>query len=278
VDHPDQENIQMCGSGLISAGTSSALAQSFVPRLKTISRVEIPLFTIGRPTGLTISIRSDLNGENLASDYLSGENVPENLLWWSVFEFGEVAVTPDETYYIVWEAEGDTNANCFCWDFGYNDPYLKGESWRFQGSWSNPDEEGGFEDIDLCFKTFGPNTPPTMPEITGPQEAETGESHDYIISAADDEEDELVYYIDWGEGEELLYGPYPSGEEQTISHTWMKNGEYTISIKAQDPYNGESDYANLQVKMPKDKLLNNPFMKFLENFPMIYKLLISILE
>ena len=54
----------------------------------------------------------------------------------------------------------------------------------------------------------------------------------------------------WGDDTgEVCIGPYQSGEEVTISHIWLENGTYTISVKASDILGAESDYANLTVKI-----------------------------
>ena len=96
----------------------------------------------------------------------------------------------------------------------------------------------------------------------------------FIFSATDPEGDYLYYYVDWGDetGKEMI-GPFPSGEEQTVAHTWSENGEYTIKVKTMDTYQAESDYGSLEVTMPKTKTFDHPFLRFLEHHPHLFPLL-----
>jgi hypothetical protein len=44
-----------------------------------------------------------------------------------------------------------------------------------------------------------------------------------------------------------------SGEETIVSHTWNTKGTYEIKVKSIDQYSAESDWAILEVTMPKSK-------------------------
>jgi len=68
---------------------------------------------------------------------------------------------------------------------------------------------------------------------------------------------DVYYYIEWGDDEiEDWIGPYESGEEVTISHTWAEQGAFTIRAKAKDIYDAESDWGTLEVEMPVNYNLN----------------------
>ena len=104
---------------------------------------------------------------------------------------------------------------------------------------------------------FGPgevNYPPHAPSFTGPGSGKTGESYTYNISAVDPDGDDVYYYVDWGDMQiEEWIGPFASGEEITLSHTWSEQGTYTIKAKAKDSYDAESQWTTLEVTMPKNK-------------------------
>jgi len=104
---------------------------------------------------------------------------------------------------------------------------------------------------------FGPgdvNNPPNKPTINGPNTGKYGEIYSYLITATDPDGDELSYYIEWGDGEYSDWiGPYASGMEITESHSWSSDGTYTIKVKAKDTDGSESNWATLQVTMPKSK-------------------------
>jgi len=58
---------------------------------------------------------------------------------------------------------------------------------------------------------FGANQPPNAPMITGPAEGVVGEEYEYTCVSTDPEDDDVYYYIDWGDGNvEDWIGPYAS--------------------------------------------------------------------
>jgi hypothetical protein len=96
------------------------------------------------------------------------------------------------------------------------------------------------------------NTAPEAPTINGEARGTPGTEYEYTITTTDAEEDTLYYYIDWGDGTNSGWiGPYDSGEEITVEHTWEEEGTYTVRVKARD--SEESDWGTLTVKMPKTK-------------------------
>jgi len=83
--------------------------------------------------------------------------------------------------------------------------------------------------------------------------------------------------IDWGDNTSTEWlGLYGSGEEITLTHIWDEQGNYIIKAKAKDVYGLESDWATLEVSMPKNKIIN-PFERFLENHPYMFPLIRQLL-
>lgn len=95
------------------------------------------------------------------------------------------------------------------------------------------------------------DTAPDIPEIEGPSIGKIKVKHDYFFTTLDHNEDKIYYYIDWGDDDpDEWLGPYESGEEIRISHTWMKKGNYTIKAKAKDIHGAESNWSSLTITMP----------------------------
>jgi len=96
------------------------------------------------------------------------------------------------------------------------------------------------------------NEPPSAPIITGPTNGNAGTTYEYTFVSTDPEGDDLEYYIKWcqscGGGE--WFGPFPSGQEVTVNHSWSEQGMHTISAMAKDTYGDESDWSYLEVTMP----------------------------
>jgi len=107
---------------------------------------------------------------------------------------------------------------------------------------------------------------PAKPSIDGPPSGKAGTSYDYTFMTTDPNDDDVYYYIEWGDGEiEEWIGPYSSGEVVTINHTWDEQGTYAIKAKAKDINNHESLWGTLEVSMPKNRISSNPvFLRFLE--------------
>lgn len=147
----------------------------------------------------------------------------------------------------------------FEWDFDDGSPAGTGEitshvfeeSGTYNVSLLVTDNDGN---TSLCWHYITievPNSPPSVPSIDGPSSGEAGESYDYTLVSTDPEEDEVYYYIQWGDGEETEWlGPFASGESYLHSHTWDEEGTYIIRAKAKDIHGHESDWGTLEVTMP----------------------------
>jgi outer membrane protein assembly factor BamB len=125
---------------------------------------------------------------------------------------------------------------------------------------------------------FGPiesNSPPETPMINGETNGKVTEEYWYEIGAVDPDMNPVSFYIDWGDGDEgWTELERASGELSLFGHQWWSRGNYTIRVKAKDPYGEESDWAYLEVTMPHS--YNNPFWwldGLLDRFPLLQRLL-----
>jgi hypothetical protein len=139
------------------------IAQAFKPTLDMLTRVELRVTKIGAPPSMVIAIRSNLYGDDLTSITVQPENLPPG--WsWANFDFPDIEVTPEETYYIVWHPGDFTVANRLCWWATSYDRYPRGEAWLYNG-----DE---YQWVDTCsprdytFKTYGYCTDDQPPVIS----------------------------------------------------------------------------------------------------------------
>jgi hypothetical protein len=84
--------------------------------------------------------------------------------------------------------------------------------------------------------------PPNKPILNGPPVGKVGVAYNFTVVTTDPEGDEFCYLLDWGDGNSSGWlGPYASGETFTISHAWNEPGNYTIQVKAKNPYGEESN-------------------------------------
>lgn len=123
------------------------------------------------------------------------------------------------------------------------------------------------------------NNPPAIPMITGTAHGKVRTTYDYIIVSSDSDDDNISYFIDWGDDSTTDWiGPYVSGEQVVQSHQWTKRGTYTIQVKARDEHGMESDWGTLTVIMPYEPP-QHPFIHWLlERFPNAFPILRFFLE
>lgn len=119
------------------------------------------------------------------------------------------------------------------------------------------------------------NDPPEIPTIVGPSSGRNGKTYDYKISTTDPDGDNVYYWILWYDGCPGVSwdGPYNSGEEIIKSFSWDNQGNYTISVKAKDENGAESDWATLEIKMPK-RINNNMeiITKYFNNYLKLFRI------
>jgi len=137
-------------------------------------------------------------------------------------------------------------------------------------------EAGGY------IHAFGPvesNSPPNAPTISGETNGEAGVGYWYTFVAVDPDNNPVTFYIDWGDGDEGWKIEGASGGKYYYKHTWSEQGNYTIRAKAKDVLGEESDWATLEVTMPRNRATyNSLFLWFLERFPNAFPILRYLIE
>jgi len=119
---------------------------------------------------------------------------------------------------------------------------------------------------------------PFPPEIEGPNTGVPHTTYSYKVSAIDPQGDDVTFTVDWDDGtsDEGL-GPVASGEQLDIDHSWSRQGNYTLRVKAIDTHGNESYWTTLSVVMPKNKPAAPSFSQLLERilsrFPLLDKIL-----
>ena len=158
------------------------------------------------------------------------------------------AIDPDDDnifYLIDWD-DGETSD----W-FG---PYSSGEIVGINHEWEDGIYEIRAKAKDI-YNTESPwsdpylvvigNQPPDMLTIDGPKCGDPGVEYTYMFIAEDFEGHEIYFYVDWGDNISTdWFGPFQSGEEVNVSHSWDSKGIYYIKAKAKDMYGAESDWSD----------------------------------
>lgn len=98
------------------------------------------------------------------------------------------------------------------------------------------------------------NSAPLKPETPqGETDGKTGQIYRYETSAIDENDHELYYQWDWDDGSTSNWlGPYDSGDNVFVSHTFEEEGSYSIRVRCRDEYGLESEWSDpLAVSMPR---------------------------
>ena len=198
------------------------------------------------------------------------------------YEFSFISTDPDEDniyYFIDWD------------DNSYEEwigPYTSGEKVFVTHSWSSADNytivtkskdehEAESEWSDPFTIIIVENEPPETPEIKGPLSGKPKVEYAFTFATTDVNGDKIFYYIEWNDGTiDKWIGPYSSGENAVINHTWKEKGNYTIKAKAKDIYNEESDWAYLEITMPFKKFFKNRLFTLLNDFFPLIKWLLNL--
>jgi len=156
--------------------------------------------------------------------------------------------------------------------------------WKYQVSpgllFSSPAIANGrlYIGSTLTYKVYcfgNPSSPPNPPIINGPTNGKVDVSLNYTFNSIDPDGDDVYYYIKWGDGYIIEWdGPLSSGMDFKITHTYTERGNYTIEAKALDGYGYESDWATLEVTIPRTRASSYLWYQlFLERFPLLERLL-----
>jgi len=101
---------------------------------------------------------------------------------------------------------------------------------------------------------FPDNIAPFPPDINGSKGGAVGRSYEYEFVTTDPDLDDVWYNVSWGDGEyEEWFGPFKSGEEVVVSHSWSETGNYIIRAKAKDVKDFESKWSE-----PFNVIISNP--------------------
>jgi hypothetical protein len=133
----------------------------------------------------------------------------------------------------------------------------------------------GDNDNGAAYVFIKGNQPPDAPNITGMSQGKPGVDYDYTFVSTDPDGDDVWYNIGWGDKEIIyIYGPYPSGEEITLTYNWSEKGNYLITCWARDIYNTTSNTTTLEVTIQRSKATENVLLlSILERFPLLQKLI-----
>ena len=120
------------------------------------------------------------------------------------------------------------------------------------------DDENNTDTNTTTVTIIKPNSPPTKPEINGPENGTTNVSYNFTVVSTDEDGDELKYTIDWGDGTTTESDFLPAGTVFNAAHKWIKPGTYKITVIAGDNDTISTDDRLIEINEPaKQKKANS---------------------
>ena len=77
-----------------------------------------------------------------------------------LFDFQDITVTPEDTYYIVCRADGGVENDTYCWVFDFNNSYDRGIAYLSEDNgltWFDMEDlyqDPNYMHVDFCFITY----------------------------------------------------------------------------------------------------------------------------
>jgi hypothetical protein len=110
------------------------------------------------------------------------------------------------------------------------------------------DNNGAINTSFTIVSIVQPNNPPAKPSIDGNSIGFVDSLYDFSVLSYDLDDDDISYYVDWGDGVNINSQFVKNGTEMIFQYSWNKSGLYTINVKAFDG-NSFSDNAEFIIEI-----------------------------
>ena len=123
------------------------------------------------------------------------------------------------------------------------------------------------------------NTAPDAPDITVPEKVRRGRLFNVTVVTTDPDGDDVYYRHKSNSCTSSWFGPFPSGEEYTFKLSIVGSpGIHPLGVQAKDINEAESEWAYVEINLPRNRAITSPFLSFLQNNYHFLYLLRNLLE
>ena len=112
------------------------------------------------------------------------------------------------------------------------------------------DNRGGIDTDETIAVIVVPNHPPSKPVVNGPTEGKVNTDYAFSVFSVDEDQDEIKYTINWGDGNINESDYILSGALFNASHKWLTSGQYSIIIKAYDGKTNTTEELTIIIQEP----------------------------
>jgi hypothetical protein len=168
--------------------------------------------------------------------------------------------------------------------------YLFEEDGRQMPIFIDETEDGGFIIGGRTGAPDGPHTDSLLIKIssfenqrantpakpTGKTEGKTGEEIRFSTSGSDPDGDRVYFRWDFGDGNFSVWK-----RSNEVEYTWEKGGVYHIKVMSKDLWGGESGWSNpltVTITKSRNRVINTPFLNFLQQHLHLFPLLRLLLQ
>jgi hypothetical protein len=103
---------------------------------------------------------------------------------------------------------------------------------------------GSAPDIGVCeFQPIHINHAPDIPIVSGSKKQIIGQINVFTITGTDPDLDNVFYMLKWDDELSEWYGPFASGHELVLTHSWSLPVLHTVYVKSKDIFNFESNWS-----------------------------------
>lgn len=209
-DQIDQEQTEASGKDYIYSDNWKA--QSFKPTAAILTRIQLYIAKIGDiNTECEIIIKDSLTGQSITNSSVSSSEIPLSNPEWIEFNFIDIALTIDKTYYIIFKTTSGDLSNSYTWFEASNTQYERGTKYFSEDNGQTWEQD---PNADFCFKTYGQKAELDIQYLTGG----FGWNIYYgIKNSGTFEVDDIEVYISFSGGLLLTGGAYIDSINQTIT-------------------------------------------------------------
>jgi outer membrane protein assembly factor BamB len=155
-------------------------------------------------------------------------------------------------------------------------PAIGSDGTVYVGSYNDAYHPAGSFGFLHAINSLDPDAP-SAPTIDGPTSGSIKKTYSFTFNSASPLGRDVYYFVIWDDHTSTKWaGPYKSGEEAVINHSWLYKRNFTIQVQPKDTENlwGPISTFNIRISNPRNIVIDDSILlRLLVRFPLLQKLL-----